>query len=130
MLGVKELKWRQRYLSSAFGKMHVRAKFESVRLARIQWIISTATPELSKELVNANKPFEVLKSVEELWNPNRSWSYINAMNKSFLSFQNNLAFKFRTYPDCQIGKCEACGVCEKIKNQGGIRSGKKADIGC
>ncbi len=130
MLDGKELKWRKRYLSSAFGKMHVRSKFESARLARIQWIISTATPELSKELANSDKPLGVLKGVEKFWNPSRSWSYINVMNESFLNLQKDMAFKFKTYPDCQIGKCEVCGVCEKAKNQGGIKSGKKADIGC
>ena len=130
MLDEKELKQRQRYLSSTLGKMHVKFKFESVRLSRIQWVISTASPELSEELAKTDAPFEVLKSVEKSWVPHRSWGYINGMEKSFLDSQKEMAFKFKTYPDCQIGECEACGVCEKINNQGGIRSGKKADIGC
>ncbi len=95
MLDVKTLKERERYLKSELGKIGVRSKFESVRLSRYQWIISTATPNLSRELAKANKPVEVLKEVEKSWRSEpENWKYVSAINDGFFALQKKMCESF------------------------------------
>ncbi len=94
MVEAKELKRRRRYLESNFRKMGVRYKFESVRLSRYQWVISTATKELSYELVNSEEPAGVLKEVEKTWKSNtENWKYVNAARDGFFTLQKKMYLK-------------------------------------
>ncbi len=122
MVGEKELKNRRRYLEAQFGKMKIRSKFESVRLSRLQWVISTADVELSKGMLTSAEPLKFLKGLEGEWKSSATWKYIDVMKESFLEGQKKMAVDFITYPDCKIDECKACGVCQKIKVQGGIKN--------
>ena len=93
MMSLKDLKIRRRYLESAFRKMHIRFKFESVRLSRIQWVISTANEKLSEELAKADEPFEVLKGVEKTWISNANcWRYVGEAEEPFLTLQKKMIY--------------------------------------
>jgi radical SAM superfamily enzyme YgiQ (UPF0313 family) len=77
MRAADDLRKRERYLQSNLGKIGVKSKFESVRLSRIQWIISTADKELSLILANSQDRFGSLKKIEKKWKSDPSWKYIN-----------------------------------------------------
>ncbi len=77
MLSSKDLKERERYLKSSLGKYGIKSKFESVRLSRIQWIISTANKELSEILSKNEHKIGFLQSIEKSWGGNLSWRYID-----------------------------------------------------
>lgn len=77
MLSLKNLKERERYLQSSFGRYGIRSKFESVRLSRIQWVISTANEDLSKDLESAVDRMKFLQSVEKNWNGDLTSKYID-----------------------------------------------------
>ncbi len=96
MMSLKDLKVRRRYLESAFRKMHVRFKFESDRLSRIQWVISTATKELSEEITKSDEPVEVLKGVEKTWVSDANcWRYVGEANEPFLALQKKMTHGLR-----------------------------------
>ncbi len=91
MLSIKELKEKKRYLESDFRKLRVRYKFESVRLSRYQWVVSTATKDLSFILAESEKPADILKEVERNWKSNvEEWKYVNAVSDTFFALQKGL----------------------------------------
>jgi radical SAM superfamily enzyme YgiQ (UPF0313 family) len=77
MFSLKDLKERERYLKSSLGKYGIKSKFESVRLSRIQWVISTANKELSEMLSEKDHKMSFLQSVEKSWEGNLTWRYID-----------------------------------------------------
>ncbi len=96
MLEMKDLKRRKRYLEGEFRRLGVRFKFESVRLSRYQWVVSTATKELSHELASSEEPAEVLKEVEKAWSSNvKNWKYVNAVKDGFFALQKRMYLKLR-----------------------------------
>ena len=96
MMSLKDLKVRRRYLESTLRKMHVRFKFESDRLSRIQWVISTATKELSEEITKSDEPVEVLKGVEKTWVSDANcWRYVGEANEPFLALQKKMTHGLR-----------------------------------
>ncbi|MCL4407237.1 MAG: B12-binding domain-containing radical SAM protein [Thermotogae bacterium] len=77
MFSLKDLKERERYLKSSLGKYGIKSKFESVRLSRIQWVISTANKELSEMLSKSDRKMSFLQSIEKSWEGNLTWRYID-----------------------------------------------------
>ncbi len=77
MLSIKDLKERERYLKSSLGKYGIKSKFESIRLSRIQWVISTADKELSEILSKSERRMNFLQDIEKSWEGNLSWRYID-----------------------------------------------------
>ena len=100
MMKSNELKKRKRYLESGFRNLGVRFKFESVRLSRYQWVVSTATKELSYELAKSEEPAEILKGVEKTWKSNtEDWKYINAVSDGFFALQKKSFLKLNDRVD-------------------------------
>ncbi len=92
MLSVKSLKERETYLKAQLRKMGVRSKFESVRLSRYQWVISTAASDLSWKLAKSDEPVDVLKGVEKNWRSESGhWKYVNAANDGFFALQKKIS---------------------------------------
>lgn len=77
MLSLKDLKERERYLQSSFGRYGIKSKFESVRLSRVQWVISTANKALSKNLESSADRMKFLQSVEKNWDGDLTSKYIS-----------------------------------------------------
>ncbi len=72
-----DLKKSERYLQKKLGKMGIRSKFESIRLSRMQWIISTADKEMSKDIALSDDRIEFLKRLDKEWEGKITWKYIS-----------------------------------------------------